>query len=204
MVTFLKRYHDWLVSGTPAPPPDAPPKYPTYEAAVDAANAWYQEMTALIGNGANVRDWNRVTQQAADKAALWADHDLGADRLANEARVLSRTGDLVISNALGSLGEAKFYTAVAGYALAKAASAAAQRNDSERETASAAAWAAAGARLTALGQATIDIGDRVSCDDCVIGGYESFRSAYRGNFRWLQGATDEAAAARNAYFDQYS
>ena len=61
-------------------------------------------------------------------------------------------------------------------------------------------------RLTALGEATIDdyLGRYIDCDDCVIGGYNSFPSTQsRGYFYWLEGATDEAAAARNAYFDQY-
>ena len=41
------------------------------EAAVAAANAWYDEMTAVIGGGASCpQDWQAVIPQAAEKAEL--------------------------------------------------------------------------------------------------------------------------------------
>ena len=206
MVTFLKRYHDWFISGTPSPPPDAPPQYPTYEAAVAAADAWYEEMERTTA-GDNVSDWNKVAQSAADKAALWAGHDERADRLANETRILSRTGDLVFSNALGSLGEAKFYAAAAGYALAAAASAAALQSTSEREAAAAAAWSAAGAKLSQL--STHHSYEYITCTNCTIGGYEGrHRSGWSegsgSRFYWKLLARDKAATARNFYFEDYA
>ena len=206
MVTFLKRYHDWFTSGTPSPPPDAPPKYPTYEAAAVAADEWYQEMERIIASGDDADDWNQVTQHAADKAALWAGHDETADRLANEVRILSRTaGDPLISTRLGSLGAAKFYASAAGYALAAAASDATLGSNSERDAAAAAAWSAAGARLAELGEATINNRFGLKCDDCVIGGLNGLGSARGTNwFDFSNIALMEASTARDSYFDEYS
>lgn len=205
MVTFLKRYHDWFTSGTPSPPPDAPPKYATYEAAVTAADEWFQEMQRLAGGGDNEDDWHQITQQAADKALLWAGHDQSADRLAYEAGVFSRTlGDVVIEKRLGSLDAARFYTAAAGYALAAAASDAALGSTSERDAAAAAAWSAAGARLTELGHTAITTQPWVHCFDCVIGGYDRLVSRRSGSFHFGDSARAEATTARNHYFDQFS
>ena len=201
MVTFLKRYHDWLSSGPLPTPPDAPPKYPTYEAAVTAANTWYEEMVAIIGGGARAEDWNEVTQNLVDKASLWAGHDLVADRLVSEASLMSRVGDPIISRQ-GDLKAARFYTAVVGYALASSAAAAAQDSDAEPDAASAAAWSAVGARLSELAHNRIEYShDRIFCSGCVIGGFDRFNYDSGGFFIWDIPAVRKSGEARNAYFE---
>ena len=196
MVTFLKRYHDWL-TGPPTVSP-APPRYATYEAAVTAANDWYEQMEATIGGGSNLSDWKEVIPQAAEKAASWAGNDLIADRIANEALVMSRTGDPIISSSLGEISEARFYLAAIAYALATGASTAAQETNSERDAAAAAAWSAAGAQLADLAQLSSRY---VTCSGCVIGGYTRIWNSRDGRFHWEGLALTKAAAARNAYFE---
>ena len=195
MVTFLKRYHDWLTGPPTVSPP--PPRYATYEAAVTAANDWYEQMEATIGGGSNLSDWKEVIPQAAEKAASWAGNDLIADRIANEALVMSRTGDLIISERLTDIWEARFYLAAIAYALAAGASTTAQETTSEHEAAAGAAWSAAGARLAEAAQG----GSRwIDCSGCVIGGFDHFADV-KGDFQWWNPAFAKAGEARNAYFE---
>ena len=182
----------------PTPDPD-PPAHSIYEAAVTAASAWYDQMEAIIGGGVRVADWEEVILQAAEKSALWAGHDLIADRIANEALLMSRTGDPIISDQLSDMWEARFYLGAIAHRLAVGASAAAQADGaSESDAASAAAWSAAGARLAELAQGTRNW---IRCTGCVIGGYDRFDGSYRGAFDWKNLALAKAGEARNAYFE---
>lgn len=199
MVTFLKRYHDWLV-GDRAVSGAVPPKYATYEAAVTAADAWYEQMAATIGNGTRLADWKQVIPKAADKAAQWAGNDPIADRIAIEALLNSRTGDPTISERLGDIDEARFYVAAISYSLARGASAAAHGDDaSESDAAAAAAWSAAGARLARLAHGDDNSRDEFYCSGCVLGGYDA-HGYYGGEFRWWKDAQSWAVSARDAYF----
>ena len=201
MMVLLKAINDGIdiASITGAAP--EPPTYPSYEAAVSAANAWADQMEAIIGEDAQLEDWQEVIPQAAEKAELWAGHDLLADRIRAEALVMSRTGDPIISNRLNDIDEAKFYLSAIAYSLAASASAAVQESGiSESDAASAAAWSAVGARLAELAQ---NGGRRLfDCRDCVIGGHSRFYSPnYDSQFNWQWAARTEAGEARNAYFE---
>jgi len=198
MMVLLKAINDGTVrDADPEPDPD-PAVYSTYEAAVAAADSWYDEMEAVIGGGAQAADWKEVIPQAADKAAQWAGQDLIADRIRNEALLMSRTGDPIISDRLSDVSEQRFYLAAISYSLAAGASAAAQQNGvTERDAASAAAWSAAGARLAELAQAS----RWFDCNGCILGGHDRFADSYYGDFRWKQPALAKAGEARNAYFE---
>lgn len=200
MMVLLKAINDGTIRDTDP----APPVYPTYEAAVTAANSWYDRMEAIIGGGALAADWKEVIPQAAEKAAQWGGHDLVADRIRNEALLMSRTGDPIISNALSDVWEARFYLAAVSYSLAAGASAAAQQDGvSERDAASSAAWSAAGARLAELAQREGNSTyNGIRCFDCVLGGHNKFSSRfYRHVFNWKQPALTKAGEARNTYFE---
>ena len=201
MVTFLKRYHDWL-TGPPTVSP-APPRYATYEAAVTAANDWYEQMEATIGGGSNLSDWQDVIPLVAEKADSWAGNDLIADRIANEALVMSRTGDPIISDRLNDISEARFYLAAISYALVAGASTAAQEATAEHDAASAAAWSAAGAKMAELASLSDSrhYTDRMRCSGCIIGGFSRFNYDSFGYFRWGSAALNKAGEARNAYFE---
>ena len=176
--------------------------YSTYEAAVAAADSWYDEMEAVIGGGAQAADWKEVIPQAADKAAQWAGQDLIADRIRNEALLMSRTGDPIISDRLSDVSEQRFYLAAISYSLAAGASAAAQQDGvTERDAASAAAWSAAGARLAELAQGSGFAGSWFDCRGCILGGHDRFTDSDRGDFRWKQPALTKAGEARNTYFE---
>ena len=189
MVTFLKRYHDWLTSG-PAPRP----AYSSYADASAAANAWYEQMVDSIGDGEYVADWRDVPQQVADQATLWTGDDPRTDLIINEALFLNRTPDPRILDRLGDVRQARFFTAAIAYTLAAGASAVAQDSTSERDAASAAAWSAAGARLARHAQGRYDF----HCGDCFIAGLERFNSR-SGSFDWSGAARSEAIDAQNAY-----
>ena len=199
MMVLLKAINDGIdiASITGAAP--EPPTYASYEAAVSAANAWADQMEALIGEDAQLEDWQEVIPQAAEKAELWAGHDLLADRIRSEALVMSRTSDPIISNNLSDIGEARFYLSAIGYSLAASGSAAVQASGvSESDAASAAAWAAVGARLADLARGSYAWFD---CRNCVIGGESNFDSVYAHRFEWRKAALARAGEARNAYFE---
>ena len=189
MVTFLKRYHDWLTAG-----PVPPPVYSSYEDASAAANAWYEQIVETIRGGTHVAHWQDVPQRVADQAALWGGDNPQLDLIINEALLLNRSGDQRILSRLGDVGEKRFYTAALGYALAAGASAVAQNSTSEREAASAAAWSAAGARVAEAAQEWAWF----YCGDCFIAGHNRFNSSL-GYFDWVGPAQTSAIEAQNAY-----
>ena len=205
MMVVLKAMNDGLDIATLTLEQPAPPVYPSYEAAVTAANAWADQMEAIIGGGAQLEDWQEVIPLAAEKAELWAGHDLIADRIRNEALLMSRTGDPIISERLSDITEAKFYLAAISYSLAAGASQAAQASGvSESDAASAAAWAAVGARLARVATPPNSLyASHLAfwCAGCVIGGHDRFHDDDQDEFNWIYPSRDKAGEARNAYFE---
>ena len=205
MMVLLKAINDGLDIDTLTWVQPAPPKYPSYEAAVTAANDWYAQMAAVIGGGARLEDWQEVIPQAAEKAELWAGNDLIADRIRNEASIMSRTGDPIISARLSDITEAKFYLSAIAYSLAAGASQAAQASGvSESDAASAAAWSAVGAQLARVATPPDSLFASYlafGCGGCVIAGHDRFYADDRGDFNWIYPSRNKAGEARNAYFE---
>ena len=204
MVTFLKRYHDWFISGKPPGlSPEANGAYPSFELASETAGDWYNEMVATLDSPGDIEAWNRIALNTLDNARVFA---IGItpelEEMATDIALKIQSGDTLGGDLSGDLDAARFYAAAAGWVLASAGRNATKQQFTEREMAASAAWSYAGARITQFAHDTPKRVDIWYCE-CVMGPYESYRFRSRGDgiFEWEHFASAIADLAQANYFD---